>query len=221
MTPDAQNALRRIMEIHSKVTRFCLICNYVTRIIEPLVSRTARFRFRPLRQEAVETRLRDIARREGFDCKLQTIQKIAEISQGDMRRAITFLQSVKIMGVHGHPEDVHEAPSADSSLDADYFLSDFAGMIQPSVLNDFVNACKTLPNMSQLQKRTHQLVIQGYSMSQLASQLTEKLVLDPNLKESSKAHIFKELGKIDMALIEGADDELQCQRLAFTLKKYL
>jgi hypothetical protein len=63
MTPDAQSALRRIIEAYSKVTRFCLVCNYVTRVIEPLASRCAKFRFKPLPVDSMKGRMRDIAGR--------------------------------------------------------------------------------------------------------------------------------------------------------------
>ncbi|VDP46989.1 unnamed protein product [Schistosoma curassoni] len=96
MTAPAQAALRRTMETEMRTTRFCLTCNYVTRIIEPITSRCAKFRFRPLDNE--------IARYE-FD-ELQTLDHLLSLCHGDLRQGITMLQCVHQLIISVDDSDV-------------------------------------------------------------------------------------------------------------------
>ncbi|MEM4946624.1 MAG: replication factor C small subunit, partial [Thermosphaera sp.] len=93
MTADAQQALRRLMELYTVSTRFILIANYPSKIIEPIQSRTAVFRFTPLKKEDVVERLRYICNNEKVVCRDDALTTIYELSEGDMRRAINILQA--------------------------------------------------------------------------------------------------------------------------------
>lgn len=113
MTQDAQNALRRTMEQYSKVTRFCFICNYVSRIIEPLASRCAKFRFRPLHQGVMRDRIDFVCAKESVALEPDAFQLLASISGGDLRKAVTTLQSAAIHSgcVGRDPTGRHHAPA--------------------------------------------------------------------------------------------------------------
>ncbi len=66
MTNDAQNALRRILEKFTENTRFCFICNYLSKIIPAIQSRCTRFRFGPLKEEQMVPRLQHVIEQEKY-----------------------------------------------------------------------------------------------------------------------------------------------------------
>jgi replication factor C small subunit len=98
MTAEAQTALRRIMEESSRLTRFILICNYSSGIIEPLQSRCAIFRFQRLDEASVTAHLKEIARKEKVKLSEKVIPAIHEATNGDLRQAINLLQAASASG---------------------------------------------------------------------------------------------------------------------------
>lgn len=98
MAPAAQPALRRIMEANAKTTRFILICNYSSKIIEPIQSRCAILRFRRFKPEDVIPALKNICRKENVDFDTKALQMIYEMSGGDLRNAINALQTSATIG---------------------------------------------------------------------------------------------------------------------------
>jgi DNA polymerase III delta prime subunit len=98
MTFDAQFALRRIIEKYSDTTRFCLICNYENKIIQPIKSRCVDIRFYPIENDIIISRLKNICDSENIDYDIKGIKTIVSISNGDMRKAINILQSLSSIG---------------------------------------------------------------------------------------------------------------------------
>lgn len=93
MTSEAQTALRRIIEDSSRTTRFMIICNYLSQLIEPIQSRCVIFRFTRLpKQEAVD-HLSEICKREGIEFDVKALSRIYDSTSGDLRHSINILQS--------------------------------------------------------------------------------------------------------------------------------
>lgn len=93
MTVDAQSALRRTIEIYSTSTRFCIICNYVSKIISPLSSRCLKFRFTPISPASQTLRLTHILSSELIPYKPSVIPALISLTSGDLRKSIMLLQS--------------------------------------------------------------------------------------------------------------------------------
>jgi replication factor C subunit 3/5 len=102
MTNIAQAALRRVIEQYTKNVRFCLVCNYVGKIIPALQSRCTRFRFAPLRyhiinisEEQIRSRLNYVVENESIRIQDDGMAALLKLSCGDMRRALNILQVIR------------------------------------------------------------------------------------------------------------------------------
>lgn len=93
MTYDAQFALRRVIELYTDSTRFCLICNYLTKIIPAIQSRCQMFRFAPINYENHLIKIKQIIEIENINIEEIAVEKIIELSEGDMRKSLNILQS--------------------------------------------------------------------------------------------------------------------------------
>lgn len=208
MTKHAQAALRRTMEKQTKTTRFCLICNYVTRIIEPITSRCAKFRFKPLSIETIQDRLNLISKSEEIRISSEAIDTLIKASEGDMRKAITFLQSA-----HRLKSDEEEDISPTDIIE-------MAGLIPDDFMASLVDTFSS-GSFDKLDKKIREIMANGYSGSQLLSQLHDVLVLDENLKDDKKSVIMEKLSVVDKCLCDGADEYLQVMSaVAVVMEQY-
>jgi replication factor C small subunit len=193
MTADAQQALRRLMEMYVAVTRFILIANYPSKIIEPIQSRCAVFRFTPLRKEDVVARLSWICEQEGAKCRGDALETIFDVSEGDMRKAINILQSAAAMGevtvsnvykVVGlaHPREVRE-------------------MIGVALKGDFLKARDILRGL---------MTTYGLSGTDIVKQIHRELFSSElEIPEDLRVELADYTGEIQFRIVEGADDEIQ------------
>lgn len=205
MTQDAQAALRRIMENYARITRFCLVCNYVTRyvlaynlsiyhpnrsvrIIEPLASRCSKFRFKPLDTSSARERLEHIAAVEQVPVNPAVISALISTSSGDLRRAITYLQSAaRLSGTTEPPTpinagDIHEI----AGIVPDAVVQKFAQTLgvevsfngsgdedveMADVISTTTTTTTTLRGFDLIREMVRSLIREGYSASQILAQV--------------------------------------------------
>ncbi|KAH8338838.1 hypothetical protein KR074_003255 [Drosophila pseudoananassae] len=199
MTHAAQSALRRTMEKESQSTRFCLICNYVSRIIVPITSRCSKFRFKSLGEEKVIARLKFICEQEGVQIEPDAYKSIVKISGGDLRRAITTLQSC--FRLNG-PE--HTINTAD--------LFEMSGVIPDYYLDDYLEVCRS-GDYERLERFVRDIGYSAYSVGQMMEQFVEFIVHHPALNDPQKAKICDKLGECCFRLQDGASEYLQIMDL--------
>lgn len=246
MTQDAQSALRRTMETYSKITRFCLICNYVTRIIDPLASRCSKFRFKSLDQGNAKKRLEDIAENEHVKLEPGAVDALIKCSEGDLRKAITFLQSAaRLVGAvksslskangSSRKRKVVEYDEDEGIMDMDVdgeddkmvtvrSIEEIAGVIPNDVVDGLIEAMQPSSRgavYEAVAKQVTDLVADGWSATQVVTQLYQKLVYDDTLSDKQKTKIVMAFSDTDKRLVDGADEHLTILDLALQISGML
>ncbi|KAJ5651973.1 hypothetical protein N7507_009399 [Penicillium longicatenatum] len=219
MTQDAQSALRRTMEQYSRITRFCLVCNYVTRIIEPLASRCSKFRFKSLDNSAAGVRIENIAKAEGLNLEDGVIDTLIRCGEGDLRRAITYLQSAaRLIGATkalpaktDEDEEMTDAGAPEAGLITIRSIEEIAGVVPESILDEIVQAMQPKSSGSAYEavsKVITNLVADGWSATQVIGQLYRRIVFNEAIPDVQKNKIVIAFSEMDKRLVDGADEHL-------------
>ncbi len=200
MTADAQQALRRTMELYTESTRFILACNYLSKIIEPIQSRTALFRFYPLKREDIVSRLAYILKNEKVEYDQKALDTIYDITMGDMRKSINILQAASAYGK--------------VTIESVYKV---LGLAQPKEIREMLNLALQGKFVQAREKLKTLLVVHGLSGEDIIKQIHRELTSsDFQISDELRVLLLDYIGEAEFRIIEGADDEIQ---LSATLAK--
>jgi len=202
LTPDAQAALRRTMEMYSKTCRFILSCNYSSKIIEPIQSRCAVFRFAPLKTEDIKERLKYIVNNEGKEITEDALEAIVYIASGDMRKAINILQMSATISDRIDESVVYKATGLAKREDVE-------SVVKKAISGDFIAARNKLNKL---------LVELGLSGEDIIKQI-HRVIYDLPIEDRLKVELLDRTGEIEFRIVEGANERIQLDALLayFTL----
>ncbi len=204
MTNDEQSALRRIIEDYTKTTRFCFICNYVSKIIDPIASRCAKYRFSPLNRESQFARLRLIADYESMNVNDNIINYLIEISEGDLRRSINLLQSISQLGADLMTPEV---------------ISDVCGTIPQEEISKLLE-CAQFSDTKSILKCSDEFFFNGYDLRQLFVQMSELVIGKKELTEFEKTLICDLILSAETSSLEGSAPNLKLYNLLCEIRKH-
>ena len=205
MTNDAQSALRRIIEDYTEQTRFCIICNYASKIIDTITSRCALFRFGSLTKESQLQRLKYIANEEKVSISDNILNLLIVVSDGDLRRSINLLQSISQL---------------DSNLITNDIVMDICGIIPNNIIDNLVSDCKK-KKIDGIVDSMKSFIASGYDLKILINQLTNYFAEDDSIEDEKKFKIFEILLDKDIALCQKSSNEILGYDLLSQISKIL
>jgi len=196
LTPEAQQALRRTMENFSTTCRFILSCNYSSKIIDPIQSRCAIFRFKLLEKKDIEKVIKKIAEGEKLTINPDALELIYEGSEGDCRRCINILQSTASISLSITYDLVSTIISSAKPKDIRVVL-DYA------ISGDFQKSREKLLDVMLRESISGQDVIKSI----------QKEIWNLPVEPEIKVKLTEKTGEAEFRIVEGSDPFIQLQSL--------
>ncbi|MEM2974098.1 MAG: replication factor C small subunit [Candidatus Micrarchaeia archaeon] len=197
LTPEAQQALRRTMEMYSSNVRFILSANYSSRIIEPIQSRCAIFRFKPLTHEEAKEMIQRIAKSEKLWMDDRAVGALMDVAEGDMRKAINILQSISMLKNDISEGDIYKTVAIAKPEDVDKMLS-------AAFDGNFMRAREHLDNL---------LLEYGMSSEDILLQIYREVMARDSISEETKVRLADRIGEFSFRISEGANERIQLEAL--------
>jgi replication factor C small subunit len=196
LTTDAQAALRRTMERFTKTCRFILSVNYSSKIIEPIQSRCAVFRFRPIKADDEKKYLRYIAEEENLKLTEEGLEAIVYIAGGDMRKAISALQVAASVSKKIDENSIYKITSTAKP-------DEVKALLELAVKGDFLRARGLLDEL---------LIEYGLSGEDIIKQI-HRAIFDLNISDEAKVQLIDRAGEIEFRIVEGGNERIQLESL--------
>jgi len=196
LTPEAQQALRRTMENYSATCRFILSCNYSTKIIDPIQSRCAIFRFKLLEKKDIEKVINRIVENEKLTINPESAEILYDGSEGDCRRCINLLQSTASISPNITPELV-------STIISNTKPKDIKVVLDYAIAGDFQNAREKLFDIMLKESISGQDVIKAI----------QKEIWNLPVEPTIKVKLTEKTGEAEFRIVEGSDPFIQLQAL--------
>jgi len=196
LTPEAQQALRRTMENFTNVSRFCLICNYSSKIIEPIQSRCAVFRFKALAEADIKKFIERIVEGEKIKIADDAVSAIIYLSEGDLRKVANLLQSSAALKEKITEDVVYDVASKAKP-------EDVKEMIELALKGKFMDARKKLQEL---------ILRQGLAGTDVIAEI-HRQIYSLDVPEETKVQLVEKCGECEFRLSEGGSDLIQLESL--------
>lgn len=194
LTPEAQQALRRTMEKYTNTTRFILSANYSSKLIPPIQSRCAIFRFNPGEDKYIKKYLENIAKKEKLTIKKDGMESILKVAEGDFRKATNLLQSLAITSKKIGEKEVYE-------MAASLRPEEVKQILDLALKKRFIEARKKLSDL---------MINRGLSGIDVIRAIHRE-ILFIDVPEKLKAKLIDKLGEYEFRIVEGGSEDLQIE----------